>query len=117
MAPTLRSRLGQPSSRWPMPGANESSTVEWQSAQLMPIDLRLAIVVEMTFDAHDSIQLEQSKRRRRIIEIDLALFQLRDEACRKGIHIYFEADGRGRSSDSHPRRRRQTWSPESPCEV
>ena len=28
IAPTLRSRLAQPSSRWPMPGANELSTVE-----------------------------------------------------------------------------------------
>ena len=36
MAPGLRSRLGQPSSRLPMPGANELSTVEWHSAQVMP---------------------------------------------------------------------------------
>src|SRR3954466_7982952 len=28
IAPTLRSRLGQPSRRWPMPGANELFTVE-----------------------------------------------------------------------------------------
>ena len=32
IAPTFRSRFAQPSSRWPMPGANESSTVEWHSA-------------------------------------------------------------------------------------
>ena len=36
IAPGLRSRLGQPSSRLPMPGANELSTVEWHSAQVMP---------------------------------------------------------------------------------
>ena len=38
--PTSRSRLGQPSSRRPMPGAKASSTVEWQMAQVMPTDLR-----------------------------------------------------------------------------
>jgi hypothetical protein len=32
IAPTFRSRLAQPSSRLPMPGANELSTVEWQNA-------------------------------------------------------------------------------------
>src|SRR3954468_4766385 len=40
MAPTLRSRFGHPSSRLPMPGANELSTVEWQNAQVIPIDVR-----------------------------------------------------------------------------
>src|SRR5690349_11853089 len=43
MAPTLRSWLGQPSSRWPMPGANELSTVEWQSAQVMPTLVRVLL--------------------------------------------------------------------------
>ena len=37
MAPTLRSRFGQPSSRLPMPLVSASFTVEWQSAQVMPI--------------------------------------------------------------------------------
>src|SRR5689334_6660527 len=41
IAPTFRSRLAQPSSRWPTPGANESSTVEWHSAHWMPIDFTL----------------------------------------------------------------------------
>ena len=36
IAPGLRSRFGQPSSRLPMPGVTESSTVEWQMAQVMP---------------------------------------------------------------------------------
>src|SRR3954451_14692343 len=40
IAPTLRSRLGQPSNRRPMPLVNESSTVEWQTAQVMPTDVR-----------------------------------------------------------------------------
>src|SRR5471030_958475 len=36
IAPGLRSRLGQPSSRLPMPGENELSTVEWHRAQVVP---------------------------------------------------------------------------------
>ena len=39
IAPGLRSRLGQPSSRLPIPGATELSTVEWQMAHVMPTDL------------------------------------------------------------------------------
>jgi hypothetical protein len=39
MAPMSRSRLGQPSSRRPMPGANPSSTAEWQRAHWMPTDV------------------------------------------------------------------------------
>src|SRR4029079_12007433 len=38
IAPTLRSRLGQPSRRWPMPGATELLTVEWHTAHVRPID-------------------------------------------------------------------------------
>src|SRR5262249_20202543 len=38
-APTFRSRFGQPSRRRPMPGAKESSTVEWQRAHWMPTDV------------------------------------------------------------------------------
>src|SRR6202521_6338080 len=36
IAPTFRSVLAHPSSRLPIPGANELSTDEWQSAQVMP---------------------------------------------------------------------------------
>src|SRR2546423_638003 len=39
IAPTLRSRLAQPSSRLPMPLVNESSTIEWQTAQVRPTDV------------------------------------------------------------------------------
>ena len=40
----VRSRLAQPSSRWPIPGAKELSTVEWQRAHVMPIDRRLSFL-------------------------------------------------------------------------
>src|SRR4051812_38262874 len=36
IAPGLRSWFGHPSSRWPMPGADELSTVEWHRAQVTP---------------------------------------------------------------------------------
>src|SRR6188472_2185863 len=39
IAPTSRSRFGQPSRRRPIPFANESSTVEWQRAQVVPMDV------------------------------------------------------------------------------
>src|SRR3954453_15079068 len=39
IAPTLRSRFGQPSRRWPTPGATELLTVEWQTAQVSPIEV------------------------------------------------------------------------------
>src|SRR5215831_8279611 len=44
MAPTFRSRLAQPSRRWPMPGTRELSTVEWHSAHSMPTELRLPLL-------------------------------------------------------------------------
>ena len=70
IAPTFRSRLAQPSSRWPMPGANESSTVEWQSAHWMPIDVELCpSLVEEAGHADDRVELEQRERGRRIVEI------------------------------------------------
>src|SRR3954447_19736295 len=42
-APTLRSRLGRPSRRLPIPLANELSTVEWQTAQVRPTVRRLPL--------------------------------------------------------------------------
>ena len=38
IAPTFRSRFGKPSSRLPMPRANELSTVERQKAHWMPVE-------------------------------------------------------------------------------
>ena len=45
--PTFRSWFGQPSSRLPIPGATESSTVEWQKAQVMPIELSVPPLLKM----------------------------------------------------------------------
>src|SRR5688572_25623426 len=41
IAPTFRSRLGQPSSLLPIPV--ELSTVEWQDAQVRPIDFKFPL--------------------------------------------------------------------------
>src|SRR6185503_1623608 len=38
ISPTFRSRFAQPSSRAPIPGANELSTVLWHNAQVIPTD-------------------------------------------------------------------------------
>src|SRR5687768_3417412 len=40
IAPTFRSRLGQPSRRLPIPPVSELSTDEWHNAQVVPTDLR-----------------------------------------------------------------------------
>ncbi len=42
-----------------MPGANESSTVEWQSAHVIPTLRELVGVVDLADDAHDGVQLQQ----------------------------------------------------------
>ena len=43
IAPGSRSRLGQPSSREPIPAATLLFTVEWQSAQVMPTAVRVSL--------------------------------------------------------------------------
>ena len=73
--PTLRSRLAQPSSRLPMPGANELSTVEWHSEHRIPTPVSLPDASNAP-DAHDCVELEQREGRRRIFEIDLACLDL-----------------------------------------
>ena len=49
IAPTFRSRLGQPSRRLPIPGAKELSTVEWQAAQVIPIDFSTPSALKFPF--------------------------------------------------------------------
>ena len=95
--PTFRSWFGQPSSRLPIPGANESSTVEWQRAQVMPIELSEPPLSKNALDADDRVQLQERERGRRIVEIDLALLELRLEVPREGIDVDLQAgDGEGR---------------------
>ena len=65
MAPGFRVRLGQPSSRLPIPGITESSTVEWHSAQVMPTLRERVLAVlgdHRALDADDRVELEQRDR-------------------------------------------------------
>ena len=79
IAPTSRSRFAQPSSRRPMPGAKESSTVEWQSAHWMPIERGCPSPSKKPVTPTTAFEPEQRERRRRIVEVDLAAPELRAE--------------------------------------
>src|SRR3954451_2234326 len=45
IAPTLRSRLGQPSRREPLPGATLLLTVEWHTAHVRPIEVNRPVLL------------------------------------------------------------------------
>src|SRR5690348_15054435 len=60
IAPGLRSRLGQPSSREPMPGAMRLSTVEWQSAHVMPSLVMLLLESTVAFTPTTAPNLSSS---------------------------------------------------------
>ena len=49
MPPTSRSRFGHPSNRLPIPSLNELSTVEWQTAQVIPIDCNVPSWLKFPF--------------------------------------------------------------------
>ena len=55
-----------------MPGANESSTVEWQSAHVMPIDAACRPRSKKPVTPTTALSFEQREGRRRIVEVDLA---------------------------------------------
>jgi hypothetical protein len=65
IAPTLRSRAGQPSNLCPMPGEKELLTVEWQSAHWIPTDFKcpseskipLTFLMKKCSKSHSSISL------------------------------------------------------------
>ena len=95
MAPGFRSRLGQPSRRLPMPGANESSTVEWQSAQVTPTRVSVSlpsIVSTLPCTADHSVQLQQGDGRRGARQIDAAVLYSLDYRRRQRLRIDLQAD-------------------------
>src|SRR2546422_3495937 len=55
--PGSRSRLVHPSRRWPMPNASELSTVEWQTAQVRPTELRVLRSEEHTSELQSRLHL------------------------------------------------------------
>ncbi len=99
MAPGLRSRFGCPSSRAPMPGANELSTVEWQSAQVIPDPGQRVGAVggggDRPLDPHDSVELQERDRGRRAGEVDAPILDPLDDGSRKRGGVDLEADRKG----------------------
>ena len=75
-----------------MPGAKESSTVEWHSAHWIPIDSSVPRLAEKPGDAHDRVQLQQRERSRWIAQIDAALLEFPHQRKRQRLHVDFEAD-------------------------
>ena len=55
-----------------MPGAKESSTVEWQRAHWMPTDVIWPLWSKCAGDADHRVELQQREGGRRIVEVDLA---------------------------------------------
>ena len=79
-----------------MPGANELSTVEWQSAHWMPIDLILPLLVEDAGDADHGVELEQCERGRGIVEIHLAARERALQRARQRVDVHLESYGQRR---------------------
>src|SRR5205814_7243529 len=59
-APTLRSLLGHASKRLPTPGINELSTVEWHTAQVIPILDKLPSLAKVPFKPTTEFNLNNS---------------------------------------------------------
>ena len=115
IAPTLRSRLAQPSSRLPMPGAKESSTVEWQNAHWMPIDLTLpsglanAVTPTTAFSLSSAIVVAGSSR----LTLPALICCLQRLGQRVGVDL--EADGERGLRARRPGRRRHSSRRRWPC--
>ena len=83
-----------------MPGANESSTDEWQSAQVTPTLVSWPACVDRPLHTDDGIQAQQFDRHRRIRQINLARAKRRDDVRRQRVDIDLEPDRqRGRRID------------------
>ncbi len=94
--PTSRSRLGHPSSRRPMPLTSESSTVEWQSAQLdTDRGHALGRFVEEPFDPDDGIGAQELERGLDAVEVDATALDRLDENARERAQIDLQAQREG----------------------
>ena len=76
-----------------MPGANESSTVEWQNAHWMPIDLTLPSGLVKAVTPTTAFNLSKRDRRRRIVEVDFARRDLLLQGIRQRVGVDLEPDG------------------------
>ena len=75
-----------------MPGANESSTVEWQSAHWMPTLTMLVVAVEEARDADDGVQLQQRQRRGGVVEVTSPAWICRTSAGGSAVDVDLQAD-------------------------
>ena len=99
MAPGLRSRLGHPSSRLPIPGANESSTVEWQSAQVTPTRVSRSlpsIVSTVPLSPTTAFSLSSAMVVSGALEADAAVLDALDDRGGKRLRIHLQADRKRR---------------------
>ena len=96
IAPTLRSRLAQPSRRLPMPGANESSTVEWHSAHWMPIDFTLPSASAIAVTPTTALSLSSAMVVAGSSRFDLARLELLLQRVGQRVRVDLQADGQRR---------------------
>ena len=80
-----------------MPGASESSTVEWQSAHWMPTERRLPAGVEEARDADDGVEpaaapASSAGSSRSTVPCLSCLH----ERARQRVHVHLEAERRAR---------------------
>ena len=92
-----------------MPGAKELSTVEWQSAQVMPTDCRrLPFASKKPRTPTTELSLSSASVVAGLFEVHLALAQGRDDLGRQGIDVHLEPD-RERRLRAHARAGRRHW--------
>ena len=101
-APTLRSRLAQPSSRRPIPFANELSTVEWQSgARGCPTELSVPFELKKPFTPTTALSLINASVVFGAVEVDLALLDRLDDRGGKRAGVDLQT-GRQRVPRAQP---------------
>ena len=92
IAPGFRSRLGQPSSRLPIPSANELSTVEWQRARDAHAGERPA-AIDLANHSDYCAQLKQRDGRSGIVQVDLAGGERVLHGLRQRVGVHLESHG------------------------
>ena len=93
--------FAQPSSRWPMPGANELSTEEWQSAQVMPTLVSCPASLTLPRTPTTAFSRNNSTVTAGLVEVNLTGAQRGDDLPRQSLDVDLEAHRqRGRRGNS-----------------